>query len=73
MSFFADWSQGDGAVMMIGGGGRNCERADHGIAVTEANDSQFGTNCAGCETRQDFGGNNNGPNSQAYSLNLWVR
>ena len=22
--------------MMIGGGGRNCERADHGIGITEA-------------------------------------
>ena len=37
ISFYGAWSSGDGAVMMIGGGGTNCNRADHGIGVTEAN------------------------------------
>ena len=31
------WGAGDGSVMMIGGGGSSCRRADHGIGVTEAN------------------------------------
>ena len=30
--------------MMIGGGGNNCNRADHGIGVTEANEARFGSN-----------------------------
>ena len=55
VSFFADWSSGDGAVMMIGGGGNSCNRADHGIAVTEGNDAQFGSSCSGCTSRKDFG------------------
>lgn len=29
--FWSDWSAGDGAVMMIGGGGSGCNRADHGV------------------------------------------
>ena len=47
--------------MMIGGGGDNCKRADHGIGITEANEAKFGSS-------YDFGDNNNGP--QGYSLNL---
>ena len=31
IGFWCDWSGGDGAVMMIDGGGNSCERADHGI------------------------------------------
>ena len=67
LSFWCDWSGGDGAVMMIGGGGSSCNRADHGIGVTEANEARFGTNtCDG-----DFGDSCYNPNS--YSLNLWIK
>ena len=72
VSFWADWSSGDGAVMMIGGGGTSCSRADHGIAVTEANDAQFGSVCSGCSSRDDFG-NNGSDQNDTYALNLFVR
>lgn len=68
ISFWSDWSSGDGAVMMIGGGG-SCGRADHGIGVTEANAACFVFSASG---EEDFG--NNGTNyNDAYALNLWVR
>ena len=68
ISFFADWSSGDGAVLMIGGGGSSCGRADHGIAVTEEDKAAFGTS----KSRSDFGnGGNDG--SKTYGLNLFVR
>ena len=54
--------------MMIGGGGDNCKRADHGIGVTEANEAQFGT---GHSCPEDFGDNCNDPSQ--YSLNLWIK
>lgn len=43
VSFWADWGVGDGAVMMIGGGGGSgdCSGADHGIGVTEAAGASF--------------------------------
>ena len=41
IGFWCDWSTGDGSVMMIGGGGSGCNRADHGIGITEANDASF--------------------------------
>ena len=69
IGFWCDWSTGDGAVMMIGGGGNACQRADHGIGITEENSARFG----GTLPRFDFGyeANRNPPSS--YSLNLWVR
>jgi hypothetical protein len=68
ISFWSDWSQGDGAVMMIGGGGNSCSRADHGIGVTEANSASFQDGIG----KDDFG--NNGQNySDNYALNLFVR
>lgn len=69
ISFWADWSSGDGAVMMIGGGGTSCGRADHGIGITEANSSSFIDGGAG---EEDFG-NNAVEYNDAYALNLWVR
>ena len=67
LSFWCDWSSGDGSVMMIGGGGDGCNRADHGIGITEADSAQFGTgNCDG-----DFGDHCSYPSS--YSLNLWIK
>ena len=74
--FWCDWNW-DGSVIMIGGGGSNCSRADHGIGITEANDASFvaeeGRNKK--QTEYDFG---NGaytttPPDKWYSLNLWIR
>ena len=36
IGFWCDWDTGDGAVMMIGGGGSSCARADYGIGITES-------------------------------------
>jgi len=71
LSFWCDWRGGDGSVMMIGGGGDLCNRADHGIGVTETDSAGFGYNrdCSGGDN--DFGDNCNGPTS--YSLNLWIK
>ena len=41
VGFWCDWGHGDGAVLMIGGGGSSCRRADHGIAITEADQASF--------------------------------
>jgi len=70
ISFWADWSSGDGAVMMIGGGGTNCARADHGIGITEANAACF----VFSTSEDDFGYNgSDSSNNDNYALNLWVR
>ena len=74
IGFWCDWSAGDGSVMMIGGGGSGCSRADHGIGITETDAASFremGTS----ETEYDFGYNSHTYNnpSSSYSLNLWVR
>jgi len=39
IGFWCQWNTctGDGSVMMIGGGGSGCNRADHGIGLTENN------------------------------------
>ena len=70
IGFWCDWSTGDGAVMMIGGGGKTCSRADHGIGITEANAASFDD--AGTE-ECDFGDEANSAQDKTYSLNLWVR
>ena len=69
LSFWCDWSVGDGAVMMIGGGGDSCNRADHGIGITEQGAARFGVYNSNCDG--DFGDNCNRPTS--YSLNLWIK
>ncbi|PFX24864.1 hypothetical protein AWC38_SpisGene10544 [Stylophora pistillata] len=69
LSFWCDWDTGDGAVMMIGGGGDGCKRADHGIAITEENAARFSSNPSGCE--RDFGDDCSYDNH--YSLNLWIK
>ena len=51
---------------MIGGGGKSCSRADHGIGTTEENYPVLG----GTLDRFDFGEDSTG--TQAYALNLWV-
>ncbi|KAL9961231.1 hypothetical protein ACROYT_G030136 [Oculina patagonica] len=69
IGFWCDWAGGDGAVLMIGGGGTSCSRADHGIGITEANEASFVYSESG---EADFG-SNGGTGTTAYSLNLWVR
>ena len=74
IGFWCDWAGGDGSVMMIGGGGTNCARADHGIGVTEVNEASFIDASIG---EGDFGNftaaGNAGVLPKSYSLNLWVR
>ncbi|PFX14062.1 Epidermal growth factor-like protein 6 [Stylophora pistillata] len=65
IGFWCDWSSGDGSVMMIGGGGSSCYRADHGVGITEANEASFVYSY-----EHDFGFDSH--TSQSYSLNLWI-
>ena len=66
VGFWCYYGTGDGAVIMIGGGGSSCARADHGIAITEEDKPQIGTSGT-----RDFG--DNGAGTTSYALNLWVR
>ena len=73
ISFWCDWKGGDGAVMMIGGGGDLCGRADHGIGVTEENEAKFvKTGSSHIPDYNDFG-NNGYTTFSKYGLNLWVK
>lgn len=67
IGFWCDWSSGDGAVMMIGGGGSSCARADHGIGITEDDAASFND-----YYEQDFG-NSAYSITNGYSLHLWIR
>ena len=71
VGFWCDWDCSGGAVLMIGGGGKDCQGADHGIAITEANQTSFLEKGQG---EHDFGsdGDSNATNNKAYSLNLWI-
>ena len=69
VGFWCDWGHGDGAVLMIGGGGKKCKRADHGIAITEANRASFSDRGQG---EHDFGDGKATASSMTYSLNLWI-
>jgi hypothetical protein len=68
--FWATWSNGDGAVMMFGGGGNACQRADHGVGITEADDQSFDEDGT---AERDFGDDANSAQDPGYALNLWVR
>ena len=59
--------------MMIGGGGKGCNRADHGIGITETDEASF--DASNDPTEYDFGYDANTGNAptQSYSLNLWIR
>ncbi|KAL9962312.1 hypothetical protein ACROYT_G031400 [Oculina patagonica] len=76
IGFWCDWIS-DGSVMMIGGGGSDCKRADHGIGITETGSTSFVEQ--GSDLEFDFGycpdmGTCSGSAiSQSYSLNLWIR
>ncbi|CAB3983338.1 Hypothetical predicted protein [Paramuricea clavata] len=68
IGFWCNWGRGDGAVMMIGGGGNDCGRADHGIGITEEDEAKFSS-----ANGYDFGTDGYvNHNSSTYSLNLWV-
>ncbi|XP_067047529.1 uncharacterized protein [Acropora muricata] len=69
VGFWCDWGDGDGAVLMIGGGGSSCRRADHGIAITEADQASF---FSGGEREHDFGDWRASSRNKTYSLNLWI-
>ena len=57
-------------MMMFGGGGSACSRADHGIGITENNYGGFEEWSGSGES--DFG--DHAPDSSSsYSLNLWIR
>ena len=56
--------------MMFGGGGSGCSRADHGIGITEDNDSSFQSSGP---AEYDFGYDADYSPSNSYSLNLWIR
>ncbi len=73
ISFWADWHS-DGAVMMIGGGGHNCDSADHGIGITEQDEATF-VSQKGSHSEADLGDNafHGGKPMVDYALNLFVR
>ena len=60
--------------MMIGGGGKYCQRADHGIGITEADQASF-VEPSSSDIEYDFGydANTGKAPTQSYSLNLWIR
>lgn len=80
VSFWANWHDpdnafaADSAVMMIGGGGQACARADHGIGITEENEANFavGVEPEGTYER-DFADDGFAGPVTDYALNLWVR
>ena len=61
-------------MMMIGGGGKSCARADHGIGIIETNEASF-VSPGGSQGEDDFGYGAGSRNAkgQSYLLNLWVR
>ena len=73
IGFWCHWRE-DGSVMMIGGGGSNCSRADHGIGITERNEASFGSE-RGSAREYDFGdkAKSTSTATEKYSLNLWIR
>lgn len=74
VGFLCGWKSGDGAVMMIGGGGDRCLRADHGIGITEADNATFATGSIyDVNLEHDFGNEaSDYPLTSGYSLNLWI-
>ena len=61
-------------MMIGGGGGSSCARADHGIGITETDAASF-IEDGGSQNEYDFGydGKKREAPSQSYSLNLWIR
>ena len=80
ISFWCDYKSdgGDGAVLMIGGGGAECSQSGHGIGITEADEASFAHDAhrgfLEGEMEHDFGGSawkHTPPSS--FSLDIWVR
>ena len=71
VGFWCHWGS-DGAVLMIGGGGKECQRADHEIGITETNKASLMGQKG--QTKYDFGdnGRSGATYNKTYSLNLWV-
>ena len=71
-NYIGFWCDGgwDGSLIMIGGGGGNCSRGDHGIGVTGALWSSFSDWKRG---ENDFGDTAFDVLTGAYGLNLWIR
>ena len=57
---------------MIGGGGKGCQRADHGIGITETNRASFRCTEGHGSGEYDFGDERASARSKTYSLNLWI-
>ena len=78
IGFWCDYGMGDGAVLMIGGGGYGIH-ADHGIGITHADEASFAHDAHGdvesYETEYDFGNRarKDPPPSSSFSLNIWIR
>ena len=56
--------------MMFGGGGNGCNRADHGIGITESDNGGFVWTQS---DEHDFGDEAGSSPTSSYSLNLWIR
>lgn len=63
IGFWCRYENRNGAVMMIGGGGKHCSEADHGIGIRDDDDAR------------DFGNEADQQKlpTDRYSLNLWIR
>ena len=55
--------------MMIGGGGSTCQRADHGIGITEYNDPKLYAD----SLTKDFGDNGDTTQPTSYAINPWIK
>ena len=79
IGFWCDWRDGDGSVMLIGGGGACPDGADSGIGITEAGEASFidddHAGKASDNIEYDFGYDamRSSTPSQSYSINLWIR
>ena len=71
IGFWCNWDLGS-SVMMIGGGGGRCYRAQHGIGVTAAKLPSFKIRVSGRPVK-DFGNSPWGGSAKNYALNLWIR
>ena len=71
IGFWCQWDAGDGSVMMFGGGGSGCNRADHGIGITENDYGGFEEWSDRGEI--DFGNEAKNSPTTSYALNLWIR
>ncbi|XP_001623878.3 uncharacterized protein LOC5502715 [Nematostella vectensis] len=71
IGLWCNWDAGDGTVMMIGGGGPGCSRADHGVGATERD--QGGSFVDAGTGEMDFSNEvMYGAPQTSYSLNLWI-